>query len=176
MERLTDCAQGYCEVYCDHYTSCFSEPDTCERKHEVQLYERLKDYEGTGLEPEKIEQMKARLPLHNWAEETPDKLSIFGATVAHIQELLRAEKDGRLLMRPVVGVRVGSKIYTIMEEFDGARYIANPEPVVELCKDGLYLSARGDGKRPYTLIPWDELGKEYFLTREEAEAALEEHT
>ena len=90
-----------------------------------------------------------------------------------LQEMEQARKDGRLLMLPVVGVRVGSKIYTIMDEFDGARYIANPEPVVELCKDGLYLSALGDGKAPYMLIQWDELGKEYFLTREEAEAALE---
>lgn len=49
MELLTDCAQGYCEVYCDLYSSCFSEPDVCERKNEVQLYERLKDYESAAL-------------------------------------------------------------------------------------------------------------------------------
>lgn len=49
MERLTDCAQGYCEVYCDFYTSCFSGPDVCEREYEVQLYERLKYYESAAL-------------------------------------------------------------------------------------------------------------------------------
>lgn len=75
----------------------------------AELRHRLMAYEDTGLEPEKIEQMKARLPLHNWAEETPDKLSIFGATVAHIQELLKAEREGRLVVLPC---KVGETVYT----------------------------------------------------------------
>ena len=162
MERLTDCAQGYCEVYCDRYTSCFSEPDACERKYEVQLYERLKDYEGTGLEPQKIEQMKARLPLHNWAQETPDKLSIFGATVAHIQELLKAEHDGKLLLLPC---KPGEKVYFLLF---GNIFEKTVFSIVTFSGSArFYCAGTSEYFRP------EDIDKTVFLTREAAEAALE---
>lgn len=46
MERLTDCAQGYCEMYCKVYERCFDEPDNCAFHNEVKLYEALKSIEG----------------------------------------------------------------------------------------------------------------------------------
>lgn len=54
MERLTDMAQGYCEVYCDFWAKCTEEPENCQWKNEVNLYNRLREYEATGLEPEQI--------------------------------------------------------------------------------------------------------------------------
>ena len=59
---------------------------------------RLVEYEDTGLTPQEIEQMKARMPLHQWAGESPDKMSIFGVTVSKIMELAKAEKEGRLVI------------------------------------------------------------------------------
>lgn len=59
---------------------------------------RLAEYENTGLTPQDIEQMKARMPLHQWAGESPDKMSIFGVTVSKIMELAKAEKEGRLVI------------------------------------------------------------------------------
>ena len=59
MVRLTDCAQGYCETYCKKYGYCFGDPGDCIFQREVTLYERLKSYEGTGLEPEEIVKMQA---------------------------------------------------------------------------------------------------------------------
>lgn len=56
------------------------------------ILNRLADYEDTGLTPQEIEQMKARLPLKCWAGESPDKMSIFGVSVAKIIELTNAEK------------------------------------------------------------------------------------
>ena len=53
---------------------------------------RLAEYEDTGLTPQEIEQMKARMPLHRWAGESPDKMSIFGVSVAKIIELTDEEK------------------------------------------------------------------------------------
>lgn len=46
MERLTDCAQGYCEMYCKEYGRCFDEPVNCAFHNEVKLYEALKSIEG----------------------------------------------------------------------------------------------------------------------------------
>ena len=62
---------------------------------------RLAEYEDTGLTPQEIEQMKARMPLHQWAGESPDKISIFGITVSKIMELAKAEKEGRLVILSV---------------------------------------------------------------------------
>ena len=53
---------------------------------------RLAEYEDTGLTPQEIEQMKARMPLHQWAGESPDKMSIFGVPVKKIMEWAEEEK------------------------------------------------------------------------------------
>ena len=64
----------------------------------IEAANRLAEYENTGLTPKDIEQMKARMPLHQWAGESPDKMSIFGVTVSKIMELAKAEKEGRLII------------------------------------------------------------------------------
>ena len=64
----------------------------------IEAANRLTEYENTGLTPKDIEQMKARMPLHQWAGESPDKMSIFGVTVSKIMELAKAEKEGRLVI------------------------------------------------------------------------------
>ena len=46
MERLTACAQGYCEMYCKEYGHCFGEPGDCIFKDEIKLYEAVKSIEG----------------------------------------------------------------------------------------------------------------------------------
>ena len=46
MERLTNCAQGYCEMYCKKYTLCFEDPEDCTFKDEIKLYDAIKSIEG----------------------------------------------------------------------------------------------------------------------------------
>ena len=46
MERLTDCAQGYCEMYCKKYMLCFEDPEDCTFKDEIKLYDAIKSIEG----------------------------------------------------------------------------------------------------------------------------------
>ena len=46
MERLTDCAQGYCEMYCKKYGHCFEDPGDCIFKAEIKMYDALKSIEG----------------------------------------------------------------------------------------------------------------------------------
>lgn len=59
---------------------------------------KLGQYEDTGLTPQEIEQMKARMPLHNWAEESPEKMSIFGVSVKKIMELIEEYKKERKII------------------------------------------------------------------------------
>jgi hypothetical protein len=78
----------------------------------------LAEYEDTGLTPQEIEHMKARMPLHKWAGESPDKMSIFGVTVAEIMEWVNANKDGRLIvlsikdMYPCENCDIGWRVYS----------------------------------------------------------------
>ena len=46
MDRLTDCAQGYCEMYCKKYGHCFGDTGDCIFKDEIKLYEAVKSIEG----------------------------------------------------------------------------------------------------------------------------------
>lgn len=46
MERLTDPAQGYCEMYCKKYGRCFGDPGDCIFEKEKEIYQKLKDIEG----------------------------------------------------------------------------------------------------------------------------------
>ena len=38
MERLTDPAQGYCEMYCKKYGHCFGDPGDCIFEKEIAMY------------------------------------------------------------------------------------------------------------------------------------------
>ena len=57
MEKLTDSAQGYCEMYCKKYGHCFGDPGDCVFHDEVKMYESLKGYECTGMSPVDIKTM-----------------------------------------------------------------------------------------------------------------------
>ena len=56
MEYLTDAAQGYCEIYCKKFGHCFGDPGDCVFQGEVAMYEKLKDFESTGLTPLEIKE------------------------------------------------------------------------------------------------------------------------
>lgn len=77
------------------------------------------------------------------------------------QELAQAEKDGRLVVLPC---KAWDKVWidgrkAIVEEFFGY-------------ETERYLHAQFYDNMQYIDIPFDEIGKTVFLTREEAEAAL----
>lgn len=76
----------------------------------------LAEYEDTGLTPQEIEQMKARMPLHKWAGESPEKISIFGVSVKKIMEWAEAEKQGRLVIYDEETVLAMAKANAKVEE------------------------------------------------------------
>lgn len=185
MKRLTCPAQGYCEMYCKEYGHCFGEPETCDFSKEVQMYERLKDYETTGLTPEICANYK------KFEDEAIGK----GVTFRRIVELMNADKDGRLVVLPC---KVGDTVFVvgghivecyIMEAyFDdkqgteymvsfGCGYLEQGAGICEGCPfNSWQQSYCGEcgcgGEWGQGCIKGSDFGKTVFRTREEAEKAL----
>ena len=127
------------------------------------LYEianRLAEYEDTGLEPEKIAFLK---------NVVDDAFSDKPEFTEHIRELLRTEKDRRLVVLPC---RVGDRIYRVVDDctFPGDC------GTKRMCKGCEYrnLFIEQTRFRLYLLTDDGKLRRGYYRTREEAEKALEE--
>ena len=121
------------------------------------LYEianRLAEYEDTGLEPEKIAFLK---------NVVDDAFSDKPEFTEHIRELLRAEKDGRLVVLPC---RVGDRIYRVVDDctFPGDC------GTKRMCKGCEYrnLFIEQTRFRLYLLTDDGKLRRGYYRTREEA--------
>ena len=122
------------------------------------LYEianRLAEYEDTGLEPEKIAFLK---------NVVDDAFSDKPEFTEHIRELLRAEKDGRLVVLPC---KVGDTIYRCGDPIK--KIYEWQIAYVEAYEDETVFVDDSDN----TFVEAD-IGKTVFLTREAAEKALED--
>ena len=116
------------------------------------LKSRLAAYEDTGLEPEQV------LELKSFTQGGIHKIE---DGWKHVQELLQAEQDGRLVVLPC---KAGTLIYigsrpAIITQFFG--YVRERYFHAVFCDENKGID-----------IPFEELGKTVFLTREEAEASL----
>lgn len=139
--------------------------------------DKLKQYENTGLSPKDIEQMKARLPLHQWSNESTDKISIFGVSVKRIMELVKADKQGKLLMSPCdVNDTVWIIAPSVESNIDENKSLCVYECIVKhiiFCTTGRH-HIRLYNKE--TFVTWQasfsDFGKTVFLTKDEAEYAL----
>lgn len=129
----------------------------------AELRGRLMQYEDTGLEPAMCANYKT------FEDEAISK----GVTFERIVELMEADKDGRLVVlpvRPVLTQSIGSMLYIIE---DGE--------IVEdsLCEALVGMGSNGEINIFYTTLSDQisfeqaDIGKTVFLTREEAEKALE---
>lgn len=107
---------------------------------------RLAAYEDTGRTPEEV---TALGNLFDYVLEESKTLTGQLALLNRIRDLARADKDGRLVVLPC---KVGDTVYILRRTFDGADVV-------------------GETELWWTDIP--QLGKTVFLTREEAENALE---
>ena len=166
MERLTKWNElSHKHAY---YPRCFEEPcygSGCKIKDcpfETAVCERLAAYEDTGLTPERCAEFaradaEGRYIVMRDAEQEG---------VARIRELVEADKDGRVVVLPC---KVGDTVWRIVR--DGEPHITRDEvrdmyfaddmtPCVELV----------GGRVTFT----EKFGKTVFLSREEAEKALQE--
>lgn len=136
------------------------------RKMARDLYGRLKAYEDTGLEPEAVETVKLAL----CAKHMVDLETLNNTPISRLVELAEADKDGRVVVLPC---KVGQRVFALM---DMDKHISECEvtPIGmgnEIGFIGLEpIGARG---REYG-VALNGFGKTVFLTREEAEKALEE--
>ena len=149
MERITF-EGNFCDI-----SMCRENPcpynGMCSQR---QTWERLKEYEDTGLEPEEIERVvDAYGGGHTLRTESAERLEIVREIKTdRLRELAKAEKDGRLEVLPC---KVGDTVYQI----DAERvYESEVKWIIFDCDD----------------IAFDEraIGGSIFLTREDAEAAL----
>ena len=152
MKRLTFDG-NFCDIAMCQETpgSSFCEDGYCTQR---KVWDRLKQYEDIGLEPEKIVFLK---------NVVDDAFSDKPEFTEHIRELLWAEKDGRLVVLPCkVGdtiYRCGDPIKKIYEWQIAYVEVYDDETVFVDDSDNTFVEA--------------DIGKTVFLTREEAEKALE---
>lgn len=159
MERLTKRENGHA-----HYPRCFEEPcvgmgcriENCEFK--VEICDRLAAYEDTGLMPERCAEFaradaEGRYIVMRDAEQEG---------VARLRELAEADKDGRLMVLPC---KVGDTVYFALL----GRIIEKQVFSIVLFSNStrIYCGGTSEYFRP------EDIGKTFFLTREEAEKALE---
>lgn len=117
------------------------------------LQDRLAAYEETGLMPEQCENAKAIIESA-FSDDT--------SKAERIRELSKADKDGRLVVLPC---KVGDMVYFALL----GRIIEKQVFSIVSFSDSkrIYCGGTSEYFRP------EDIGKTFFLTREEAEKALE---
>jgi hypothetical protein len=130
------------------------------------LLGRVVEYEDTGWTPKAV---TALGELFNYALKESKTLTEQLTLLKHIRELAEADKDGRLVVLPC---KVGD---TVWSSLDGAKCAR--ECKVDFVNIGnvgttFVLSAK-NGLREQYGVTATAFGKTVFLTREEAEKALE---
>lgn len=149
MERLTKWNESsYKHAY---YPRCIKEPcygRGCKIKDcpfEIAVCERLAAYEDTGLTPEEIKAPFTEDTMINLAAQA------LGVETSRLRGLAEADKDGRVVVLPC-------KVY----ETDGVRVYEHT------VREVIYETAGGPA------FDKNAIGKSIFLTRAEAERAIQE--
>lgn len=159
MKRLTF-EGNFCDIaLCGHVKCPYK--DGCSQK---QVWERLKAYEATGLEPEAIETVKLALA----AKHMVDLETLNNTPISRLVEIAEADKDGRVAVLPC---KVGDTVW--LTRTGVSERLSQPEAAA---LTGAYIC----GNDVCTFVTnkygfqQDKIGKNVFLTREEAEKALAE--
>lgn len=156
MDRLTERIEG---KVCLHRGNEWG--SRAEYQLQIDARERLAAYEDTGLTPERIHEL---ISIDRWND----------AVEQEWLKYLQAEKEKRLIILPC---KVTDTVYAIESIYNGRKYAGEKvvsaridhvtiggttgEPVFDLCTE--------TGGWFYSMEPG-----QFFLTREEAEKALEE--
>lgn len=167
MERLTE--KHYLGT--DHYMKCSGncnvDMDCIDCPSFDCLVERLAAYEDTGLTPEQCENAKVIIESA-FSNDT--------SKAERIRELLKADMDGRLVVLPC---NVGDTLWVTGRD-NVPRKMSLEEPDIRtVCTDEDNLCMSTCNRKPDGLCAYRlrndgaDIGKTVFLTREEAEEALE---
>ena len=169
MERLTF-EGNFCDISRCQNTpgGSFCEGGACSQR---KVWERLKEYEDTKRMPEEVQALNR---LFDYALKESRTLQEQLALIVRLRELAEADKDGRLVVLPWIPglVLTPKNALYIIDEDEGKIY-----------EDGLYeaeIGMNSEGRIAVNFMTLDsclfydeDIGKTVFLTREEAEKALE---
>ena len=122
------------------------------------LKDRLAAYEDTGLEPAEVE--RAKLEIEAGCVKAIART--YGIDINRLRKLAEADKDGRLVVLPC---KVGDTVYFALL---GRIIEKQVFSIVSFSNSTrIYCGGTSEYFRP------EDIGKTFFLTREEAEKALE---
>ena len=157
MERLTF-EWNFCDIAQCKEIPCPYNGECSQRK----VWERLKAYEDTHMMPSDVTSMRMDMAII---------AALFnGVDVDRMKELAEADKDGRLVVLPC---KVGDRLY----EVTGRKTISVYKvKAIRVELFGLFIEwdiVEGFVWQSLSGINAGEIGKTVFLTREEAEKALE---
>ena len=155
IERLTF-EGNFCDIAQCRELPCPYNGACSQRK----VWERLKAYEDTGLEPEQCENAKVIIESA-FSDDT--------SKAERIRELLKADKDGRVVVLPC---KVGQRVFALL---DTDKHISESEvKQIGLGNEIGFVGIEPIGARGREYgVSIKGFGKTVFLTREEAEKALE---
>ena len=129
--------------------------------------ERLAAYEDTGRTPEEV---TALGKLFDYALEESKTLTEQFALLNRIRNLAEADRDGRLVVPPC---KAGDTVYEVTSRKTISEYRVKAIRVELFCTFIEWDIVAGFVDKSILGVPVDELGKTVFLTREEADRALE---
>ena len=159
MDRLTF-EGNFCDIAQCRDIPCPYNGACSQRK----VWERLKAYENIGLEPAEV------ISMHG---EWSAMMSVFNRIVGgydRLREIAEADKDGRLVVLPC---KVGDTVYEVTSRKTISEYRVKAIRVELFCTFIEWDIVDGFVDKSIFCVPVNELGKTVFLTREEAEKALE---
>ena len=164
MERLTFegnfCGIAQCrELPCKYDGNCTQK----------EVWERLKDYEDAGLSPQACAQ----------AAEIEKQLDSYGFSAKKMLEFIKADKDGRVVVLPC---KVGDVMYELFRVYTECTsyQVRKDNYCCEGCmvpcdsREVTAIRAIQPNSLPEVVRYIEGIGKTVFLTREEAEKALQE--
>ena len=150
MERLTF-EGNFCDLAQCRDSAC-RQSGTCTMK---EVWERLKAYEDAGLSPQACAE----------AREIEETLSGCDYSISRMVELMKADKEGRVVVLPC---RQGDELWTYGNFPQGREVYRFTVSDVSTLNGRTVLNTLGLG----TIRP-EDIGKTVFLSRKEAEKAME---
>lgn len=140
--------------YGDRPVCTYEDGSQCEKDNLAYLppdiMEELQAYRAAGLSPDEIERLQEYMKPFTIQD------------MDRFREIMDAEKDGRLLVLPC---KVGDKVWVIMENREIYSFVVRGISMSATCDDTIL--------RLSNSFQWgSNLGKTWFLTRQEAEEAL----
>lgn len=165
MERLTKRLSSGAADY-NYPASCYfddSGPDRiAQSAFRQRCVEQLAEYEDTELTPEEVDMD------HEAAEQLRQLCQ--GCDLDRLEELAEADRDGRLVVPPC---KAGDTVYEVTSRKTISEYRVKAIRVELFCTFIEWDIVAGFVNKSIFGVPVDEIGKTVFLTREEADRALE---